>query len=346
MAETNTINIDQFLLKFPGRALIDVRSPGEFEQGHIPGALNIPLFSNEERAQVGRLYKQKGRGPAVMKGLKIVGPKMAGYVSQAQRHLVQKELFIHCWRGGMRSESMAWLFNKTGFKCTVLEGGYRAYRRYLREQLNAPGKYIVLGGMTGSGKTKILKILEKTDEQVLDLEGLANHKGSAFGGIGSEKQPTSEQFENNLFEKFRYFDKSKPIWLEDESKPIGRVQIPDELYKKIRSARVIELITDPEYRVERLYKEYANLNATHLKEAVLRISKRLGGLNTKLCLNAIDDKDFKTAIRIVLNYYDKTYKKGLSTRKPDQILKIHLDTGNIISFLPELIQFAHNNFNY
>ena len=197
--------------------IVDVRTPAEFEQGHIPGAHNIPLFSNEERAVVGTLYKKQGKDIATIKGLEFVGPNMANFAKQAKKLAVDNKILVHCWRGGMRSASMAWLFNTVGLDAQTLEGGYKAYRQYIRASFEWPYKVVILGGLTGSGKTDILKEMHKMGAQFVDLEGTAHHRGSSFGQIGQGTQPTNEQFENNLAEVWIKQDAEEIIWLEDES---------------------------------------------------------------------------------------------------------------------------------
>ncbi|RPI68717.1 MAG: tRNA 2-selenouridine(34) synthase MnmH, partial [Ignavibacteriae bacterium] len=171
--------------------LIDVRSPGEYDHGHIPGAVNIPLFTDHERAVVGTSYKQDSPEAAMDVALKIVGPKLYGYVEQVRLSTDDKRLTLYCWRGGMRSSSMAWLFRTVGYDVDVLPGGYKAYRRRVHEVLEYPWNFAVIGGRTGSGKTKVLKILHDAGEQVLDLEAIAHHKGSAFGALNQPPQPTT-----------------------------------------------------------------------------------------------------------------------------------------------------------
>jgi len=331
------ISIESFFNEENPYYLIDVRSPGEFEKGHIPNAINLPLFTNKERSEVGILYKQKGREHAILKGLELAGPKLPQFVMKMHQLVPEKNLIIHCWRGGMRSEAICWLLTLAGFQCKIIEGGYRAYRRYIKQALNHARKYIILGGMTGSGKTEMLKQLAQHGEQVIDLEGLARHKGSAFGGIGQEKQPSTEQFENNLFEVFKEKNPQIPIWLEDESKSIGQVQIPDEMFLKMRTASVIEVVTSFDQRAERLDKEYSHLDPEELKAAILRIRKRLGGENVALCLKAIDEGTFKIAVKTALKYYDQLYTRGLGKRKEESIIKVYNEEKDLRKFALQLI---------
>ena len=318
------IEAEEFLERIKKLPVIDVRSPSEFQQGHIPGAFNIALFNDVERKRVGTLYKNSGKESSVLLGLDIVGPKMSGFVKAAIKIAPKREILIHCWRGGMRSASMAWLFETAGFKVSVLKGGYKAYRRFIRLKLEENMSLIVLGGKTGSGKSDILNHLALLGEQVLDLEGIAHHKGSAFGAFGQGKQPTSEQFENNIYLELIKFDLSLPVWVEDESRAIGLVSIPEPLYKRIRESVVIFLDINRTVRVKRLVKEYALFDKELLNAAVSRIEKRLGGLNTKTAIEAININDFETAASILLSYYDKAYLKGLSGREQKNVYRLEL----------------------
>jgi len=319
------IEVEEFLKLKEFIPLIDVRTPAEFAQGHIPGAINIPLFSNDERTVVGTLYKKSGKEAAILKGLDIVGPKMSSYVKSVKRVAPGGEVLVHCWRGGKRSGSMSWLFRTAGYKATTMIGGYKAYRGYIREQFGKEADLVILGGKTGSGKSEILRILDESGEQVLDLEAIAHHKGSSFGHIGQEEQPTSEQFENNLYEIWKNFKLSKPVWLEDESRAIGRVSVPDSLFASMRNSPVIFIDLSLEERVKRLVKEYAGFEPESLEKAVLRISKRLGGQKVKDAIDAIRNKNFAKAVAITLHYYDKAYLNGLEKRNSENIFKLELE---------------------
>jgi len=320
------ILIEEFLKTAEQTPIIDVRSPAEFDQGHIPGAFNIPLFDNEERAKVGTRFKQAGNEFAVQLGLEIVGPKLSDYTKQAKKLSRNKKLLVHCWRGGMRSSSMAWLFEITGLKTEVLIGGYKAYRAYIREQLGVEVPLKILGGFTGSGKTEILYELAKRGDQMIDLEGIAHHKGSAFGTIGQLPQPTNEQFENNLAAEWLKLDFSKPVWLEDESVTMGRCGIPSPLYNRMRKARVYNVIVPKYLRERRLVKEYANGDMIGLEKALERISRKLGGLRAKEALDALRQNDFLKVAEISLVYYDKAYGYGIDKREQAMVKRIEVDS--------------------
>lgn len=309
----NKINASSFLEASKLLTIIDVRSPGEFAEGHIPGAVNMPLFDNDERAVVGTLYKQKGKDTAVLKGLEIVGPKMADFAKQAMALAKDGEILVHCWRGGMRSESMCWLFEKVGLKCQMLIGGYKAYRTHCVERMLSLKNVVILRGSTGSGKTEILKELQGRGEQMVDLEGLAHHRGSSFGGIGQLPQPTTQQFQNDLCQILATFSSEKCIWVEGESKSIGRVYIPDSFWEVMRNADVVEIEVPFRERVKRLVVEYAALDAQEMEAAILRLEKRLSNEKTREVLEIFRAQDYESTAGLLLAYYDKGYKHSDSS---------------------------------
>lgn len=319
------IDPEKFLTLSQSQVIIDVRSPSEFALGHIPGAVNIPVFDDEERKKVGTLYKNNGRYPAVLAGFDFVGPKMSRIAKLAETAAPQKKVLVHCWRGGMRSGGIAWLLKTAGFEVSVLEGGYKAYRGYIRQKLAGNFNLIVLGGKTGGGKSDILKQLATFGEQIIDLEKIAHHKGSAFGDLGQEKQPSNEQFENNLYLELQKLDVKKATWIEDESRGIGFVGIPDVFYQQIRNSVIIFLDVPKPFRVRRLVKEYALFDVQKLENAIHRITKKLGGLNAKLSIESLAQKDFETVADVLLSYYDKAYLKGLSFRDQHKVYKLTVE---------------------
>ncbi len=328
--QKNKTGIIQFLELAANIPVVDVRSPSEFSAGHIPGAYSIPLFDDTERAEVGTRYKKEGSLNAILEGIRLSGRTMHLKLEEALRVAgEEKRLLVHCWRGGMRSEAMAWLFSLGGIETEVLEGGYKTYRRHVLEALSAKRDMIILGGLTGSGKTHILKNIEEKGKQVIDLERLANHKGSAFGSLGQPAQPSSEHFSNMLFGKLSLTDPEKPVWLEDESRNIGMVFMPEEFYLNMQRNPAVILMMDINTRLPRLIEEYSCYPPELLLQSVMKISKRLGGDRTREAVDAVYRGDFATAIAITLQYYDKAYRYSLN-RKPRELLHyVNTDTDDV-----------------
>ena len=300
--------------------ILDVRAPIEFAQGHVPGALNLPLFTDEERARIGTTYKQVSQERAVHLGLEFFGPNMSAMIKKAQKLAPGKEVRLHCWRGGMRSGAVLWLLELAGFKVHLLDKGYKEYRRAVLASFDTPRQWRVLGGLTGSGKTDVLHQLAAQGQPVLDLEGLASHKGSAFGAIGQPTQPTQEQFENNLAAALAALPTDVPVWVEDESRQIGRLTIPPALFAQMHAAPRWVLEVPRAARVAKLAAEYGAEDPTELAAAIERLQKRLGGLATKQALEAVAVGNFPLMVELVLDYYDKTYTHGLAPRpsEPDR----------------------------
>lgn len=300
-------------LNGPG-VLIDVRSPSEFAQGHIPGAFNLPLFSDDERALIGTLFKQQGKDKAVEEGLKLVGPKLFQFTSLAKEKLGKENGKVYCWRGGMRSNSMAWLLNTAGIPSTTLHKGYKTFRQWVLKTLQTPRELKVIGGLTGSGKTAILQELKRRGEQVLNLEQLACHLGSAYGTLDTP-QPSNELFENKIAVEWASVNPNRPLWIEDESRLIGRCKIPDPLFHAIRSSPLIYIERPLEQRIKTLQEQYGKINPLQLIQATEKIGKRLGNTRKKGIIHYIETNQLDKAIAEALQYYDRTYHHGLSLRK-------------------------------
>ncbi|MFH7243436.1 MAG: tRNA 2-selenouridine(34) synthase MnmH [Spirulina sp.] len=304
--------IDDFL-QHPG-PILDVRSPGEYDQGHIPGATSFPLFSDEERAKVGTCYKQVGRDEAVELGFEIAGPKCAEFIRQAKALAPDRSLRVHCWRGGMRSGGLGWILEMAGFTVYTLEGGYKAYRRWVRQVLLTPKPMIILGGMTGTAKTLILQELANLGEPVIDLEHLANNRGSSYGALMLPPQPSTEHYENLLAAAWVRFSEDRPIWLEAESRRVGTCRIPDELFLQMMAAPTLEVTRSVEERLDLLVTIYGEADPRELVIATQRIQKRLGGQRTQAAVDFIQAGDLRSACAIILDYYDRTYRHDLERR--------------------------------
>lgn len=316
--------------------MVDVRSEGEFEAGHIQRAINIPLLNNSERILVGTDYKQKGQLEAIRTGFRLVGPRLDQLIDTALQVAHEKAMLVHCWRGGMRSSNFGAFVNMAGIETNILHGGYKAYRHKALETLSMPFKFKVVGGCTGSGKTEILHALRKAGEQILDLEGLARHKGSVFGGLMMPAQPTSEQFQNDLFEEILTLDVSKPIWIEDESIAIGHVFLPETIWRTLNSSPIVEVDVPREVRVGRLVNEYGHADKTLFLQAMEKITKRLGGQHFIAAKEKLFEGDMASVIDILLTYYDKAYLNGLERKKQRIVMRHQWDGNNVDRFVIQL----------
>ena len=342
------INIDDFIIEtsasIGSSITIDVRSPAEFEHAHIPHALNLPLFDNEQRALIGTTYKKQSREAAIKVGLPLFGAKMLPMIEtveawikdrQKENDLTKPTIYVHCWRGGMRSAAVAWLLDLYGYKVIQLTGGYKAYRNWVLAQFTIPYSLKVLGGYTGSGKTEILHALQEKNYAVIDLEGLAHHKGSAYGAIGQLPQPSQEMFENIIAEKLLEVNKKqKSIWIEDESQRIGTVLIPTPLFHLMRNSTCYFMTIPFEQRLNFIVEGYGSFDQKSLIEATMRIQKRLGGLETKTAIDFITAGALKEAFSILLKYYDKWYEKNAKNEV--------LPTLELIPVSSEIVDPVHN----
>jgi tRNA 2-selenouridine synthase len=342
---THKIRIHDWMTMADPPPVLDVRTPAEFGHGYVPGATNMPLFSDWERVQVGTTYKQVGREAAILLGFELTGTKWPGFIRQALEIAPQKRVAVHCWRGGMRSGAIAWALDLYGFEVYLVEGGYKAYRRWVQRQFEVIRDLRVIGGMTGSGKTRILHALQAKGEQMVDLEDLAQHQGSAYGTLNRLIQPSQEQFENNLAEVLYRMDDSRRIWVEDENMAIGKCLVPRLFWDRMQAAVLFDLQVPAEIRVAALVQEYGHLDKEFLISSTQRIRKRLGTERAKNAIAAIVEDNMAEFIRLVLVYYDKMYRRGVNGRIGTAIFVVTVKDGDAVGNSQELIKYddGHND---
>jgi tRNA 2-selenouridine synthase len=338
-----SLSTERFLELSHTAPILDVRAPAEFAKARIPKAYNLPLFTNEERAVIGTAYKQQGREAAILLGLDAVGGKMRHLVEEATRIVQenssaeQRTVLVHCWRGGMRSSSVAWLLDLVGFKVFTLRGGYKAFRNFALATFAKKYEITILGGYTGSRKTQILRALREHGEQVLDLEALAHHKGSTFGAIGEAPAPSTEHFENLIATCLHNFDPTRRIWIEDESRTVGRCSIPERLWEQMRTTTTLFLDIPFSERVQHLCDLYGDYPVEELRASIERVAKRLGGVATRTALAALDDGDIATTASSTLAYYDKTYLRGLQKRDMTQVQRLAFENASVETIAEALL---------
>jgi len=304
-------------------AIIDVRSPAEFALDHIPGSINYPVLNNEERAQIGTLYKQVSPFAAKKLGAAMVSRNIAQHLEQSMlNHPREWRPLIYCWRGGERSGAFTHVLNRIGWKAMQLEGGYQGFRRIVIDDLDLAAKqfqFQVICGMTGTGKTRILHELQSLGAQVLDLEGLAIHRGSVLGNEPDSEQPSQKGFETALWNALQSLDPSTPVFIESESKKVGGVHIPDALMETIRNGLCIELRSSLPTRVSWLLHEYHHFleNTAQFKEKLGLLTTRYGKVQIAEWFNQIDAGDFNPLVTdLLVKHYDPAYQSSIVRNFP------------------------------
>lgn len=311
MPETLTFHPD--LLE--SHCIVDARTPLEFAEDHLPGAINIPLLSNEERVEIGTLYKQQGAHIARIRGLELTAGRFPQIVAEIAAAASDRPILVYCWRGGLRSKTIASILELTGYPVKQLTGGYKAFRNQVSaffDNFVPSARLVVLHGMTGIGKTTLLGILAGRGESTVDLEGIACHRGSTFGSLGlSQEHLTQKRFETLLWDTFRKLPAGKTIYLEGESRRIGRMTLPGNLYEVMGESIKVWCTASLETRVKRLTAEYGLREyEAGLTEALDRIKKRLGGdkyAEIAGYLQRWEMEPFMT--ELIVSYYDKLYYK-------------------------------------
>lgn len=294
--------------------LIDVRTPLEFEEDHIPGAYNVPLLTNEERVEVGTIYKQTGPVEARRRGLEVTCSRFYGMVDRIVSLSAGRPIVVYCWRGGLRSQSVAILVEMCGTPARQLAGGYKTFRGHVIDSFarcDFPVPLIVMHGMTGTGKTEFINGLNPEQWATIDLEGIACHRGSAFGALGLEQDFTQKRFETLLWNAFRVLPVDRPIVLEGESQRIGKYSLPGRLYQKMAESCKVWCHAAVETRIQRLTVEYARPEYRgEMLDALERIRKKLGGPRYSELKSCLEEWDVEGIARgLIEGYYDKMYYK-------------------------------------
>ena len=296
---------------------IDTRTPKEFAEDHLPHAINVPILSNEERAVVGTLYTQVSREDAVNKGVELFAQKLPTFMKQINQYRNQK-IIINCWRGGMRSRAAVALLNALGYDAIQLKGGYKSFREYVRDRLynyDFKPQLIMLWGLTCTGKTKILTHFENS----LDVEGLAQHRSSLFGGVGL-KPHTQKKFENLLLRRLEKLNTEKVVFVEGEGRRIGDLIIPETLWKKFMKGKNILITGSLNQRANVAVEEYLKdeENIIKIKEIALSLRQLISKENKEKIAKSIDNQDYHTAAKILLEfYYDPLYSHTLKQKTFD-----------------------------
>jgi len=299
-------------------AIIDVRSPSEFVEDHIPGAINCPVLNDEERIKVGTIYKQVNSFEAKKVGAAIVARNIGQHIDT---HFIDKprdwKPLVYCWRGGNRSGAMAHILAKIGWPVIQLDGGYKEYRRHVIAALaELPSRYTfnVICGTTGSGKSRLLQTLASQGAQVLDLEQLAAHRGSVLGNLPSEAQPTQKTFESRIWQTLRDFTPDQIVFVESESKKVGNLRVPDALIDQMRSSDCLSLTLSLKNRVDLLMQDYSHFTLdANLLNAQLDCLLQLHGKEkiTRWQEMALSNQMRTLVEELLLDHYDPAYLRSI-----------------------------------
>jgi len=311
--------------------IIDVRSPSEYAEDHIPGAVNLPVLDDDERARVGTIYKQVSPFEARRLGAALVARNIAHHIDTTLSDQPQRfHPLVYCWRGGMRSNSMAIILASIGWRAALVHGGYKTWRRQVVDALDRDADdlpLIVIDGQTGSAKTEILKILANQGEQVIDLEGVAAHRGSVFGPLTGQEQPGQKSFETTLWDQIRRFDPGRPIYIEAESALVGKCRVPKRIWQSMKVSPRIRIAVDPAERARYLTTAYPDLieNRSKINRALDQLTPHHGHDKIEVWRDLAGRGEWRSlAERLIVEHYDPAYDR--SRKRADQTHDLVLDT--------------------
>ena len=321
---------------------IDVRAPGEYHHDHIPGSINIPVFNDSERSEIGKIYKMTGKDSAIIKGSEIVGNKLGKFIPEILKHK-KKNIIIYCFRGGMRSTSITALVNSLGIKSYKLKRGYKGYRHFIideLESLNVKPRIFILHGLTGTGKTDIINKITNS----INLEKMAGHRSSIFGGIGL-KQNTQKMFESLLIKKLDELKDEQYLLIEGESQKIGNLHIPSQFFNLMQKSEEIFIKLPIDKRAELLVREYTkniNTELSNIIKIIKSLRTKIGEKNINELINLLKEKKYiEFTVKILEKYYDPRYMHKLDKKK----FLIEIDnhnTDNTVKIIKQAIK-SHLN---
>lgn len=304
--------------------VVDVRTPLEYLEDHVPGAINVPLLENDERVEIGILHKHAGPNQARLRGLELTAGRFPRLVAEIAEAAQGRPILVYCWRGGLRSKTVASILDLTGFPAARLQGGYKSFRNRVTSFFSPfcpTVPLVVIHGLTGIGKTSLLHRLDGEHYTVVDLEGLARHRGSAFGELGLSQDLSQKYFESLLWDAFRRSPPGRPVIVEGESRRIGRLSLPGDLYEAMQAGIKVWCEAPLETRVDRLIEEYGKPEYKEgMAESLQKIRKRLGGEKYEEIAGHLERWDLRPFMaELLVGYYDKVYYKTREWREDKTI---------------------------